>query len=115
MKNRQYHGVQLSKKESELIEFLQTGSDDFWKAFYVYKHRSKGKSVKDDLRKEQSWFNKTLRSLKDKGLCENIPFVIHHSLWRNPGLKASKAEFKAITLQEQKQEFFERQKQIIVS
>ena len=60
MKNRQYQGVQLSKKESELIQFLQT-------------------------------------------VCTNIPFVLHESIWRNPGLKASKSEF------------IQKQKQIIIS
>ena len=86
--NRQYHGVSLSKKESELIQFLLTGSNDFTKAYYIYKHRRR--SVVYDQRKITSWFNKTLRRLQNKGLATNIPFILA-DMWVNPGVEASKA------------------------
>ena len=88
MKNRQYHGVQLSKKESELIEFLLTGSNDYQKAFYIYKHRSR--KIETDRRKIQSWFNSTLKKLQQKSIALNIPFVLS-GMWVNPGIEASKA------------------------
>lgn len=89
MKNRIYQGINLSKKESELIQFLQTGSNDFAKAFYIYKHRRK--SLTTDIRKITSWFNRTLFRLHQKNLCINIPFIWHSIKWINPGIKASKA------------------------
>lgn len=98
MKKRQYQGVQLSKKESELIEWLQKGEHNWDAAFYVYANRKK-KKVSDGL-KERSWFNRTLQSLHKKGLCKNVGFVFAGLPWRNPGIKASKADFVALTLQE---------------
>jgi len=92
MKNRQYQGVQLSKKESELIEFLQTGSNDWQKAFYIYKHRRKRKGIADNKQlKERSWFNRTLMRLQLKDIAKNIPFVWDGVAWFNPGIEASKA------------------------
>lgn len=92
MKNdRQYQGVQLSKKESELIIFLQTGSNDWIGAFYIYKHRKGGNKYNPDTRKQSSWFNSTLKKLQKKNLCLNIPFVWGGIQWMNPGTEASKA------------------------
>lgn len=88
MLNRQYQGVQLSIKESELVEFLQTGSNDYKKAFYVFKNRVR--KVENDHRKMQSWFNCTLMKLHKKGIALNIPFVLA-DMWVNPGIEASKA------------------------
>ena len=89
MQNRQYQGVQLSKKESELVQFLQTGSNNFRKAFYIYKHRKV--NVESDGRKITSWFNQTLAKLHKKDLCLNIPFIWNGIKWSNPGIEASKA------------------------
>ena len=86
---RNYQGVQLSKKESELVQFLLTGSNDFKKAFYYYKHRKR--SITSDTRKITSWFNRTLKRLKAKDLCLNIPFIWKGLKWSNPGVEASKA------------------------
>ncbi len=88
MKNRLYQGFQLSKKESELIQFLQTGSNDFQRAFYIYKHRKKSIS---DSRKITSWFNSTLKKLQQKSIALNIPFIWDGIKWVNPGVEASKA------------------------
>ena len=89
MQNRQYHGVQLSKKESELIQFLQTGSNNYRKAFYIYKHRKV--NIETDQRKITSWFNRTLKKLKEKNIALNIPFIWKGIKWSNPGIEASKA------------------------
>jgi len=101
MKNRQYQGVQLSKKESELVQWLQKGEHSWFDAFYVYEGRRKGRfnGRTNGTLKERSWFNSTLRSLRDKGLCENIPFIYGGILWRNPGITASKASFVALSIQ----------------
>ena len=88
MENRQYQGVQLSKKESELIQFLQTGSNFYTKAFYVFEKRVR--NIEKDHRKSQSWFNCTLKKLHKKGIALNIPFVLR-GMWVNPGIEASKA------------------------
>lgn len=84
-----YQGLTLYKRESELIEFLQTGSNDYKKAFYFYAHRKRG--IKIDTRVITSWFNRTLLSLHNKGLFSNIPFIWNGIKWMNPGVEASKA------------------------
>ncbi len=89
MQNRQYHGVSLSKKESELIQFLQTGSNDYRKAFYIYEHRKV--NIEIDQRKITSWFNRTLKRLHGKNIALNIPFIWKAVKWNNPGIEASKA------------------------
>jgi hypothetical protein len=99
MKNRQYQGVQLSKKESELIQWLQKGEHDWFNAFYVYVNRKKNLKATTSL-KERSWFNKTLAGLHAKKLCLNIPFILNGLKWRNPGIAANKANFVALSIQQ---------------
>lgn len=89
MKDRNYKGVQLSKKESELITFLQTGSNFWMEAFFIYKQRRY--NLNRDVKSIRSWFNSTLSKLKRKGLMSHIPFVIEGIGWMNPGVEASKA------------------------
>ena len=91
MKNRQYHGVQLSKKESELVQFLMTGSNLYEEAFFIYKHRKGRKTYQSNTRRITSWFNRTLKRLHAKRLCLNVPFIWHGVKWINPGIEASKA------------------------
>ena len=79
---------QMSKKESELIQFLQTGSNDFTKAFYIYSHRKV--NIETDQRKMTSWFNRTLSRLHKKNIALNIPFIWNGIKWSNPGIEASK-------------------------
>lgn len=110
MKNRQYQEVQLSKKESELVQWLMKGEHAWYEAFYQYENRKKPKfATPKTTLKERSWFNKTLKSLHQKGLCKNVPFAINGVSWRNPGITSNKANFAAITLQqtnfENKQDF----------
>jgi hypothetical protein len=100
MENRQYQGVQLSKKESELVAWLQKGEHDWYQAFYMYANRRKSGRIAKNGTKERSWFNRTLSRLHKKNLCLNIPFIMDHIKWRNPGITANKANFAAITLQE---------------
>lgn len=101
MKDRIYQGVQLSKKESELVQWLQKGDHSWHDAFYMYANRRKVKAFKNNRIKERTWFNRTLANLHTKGLCKNIPFVIYGGLpWRNPGITSNKASFVALTLQQ---------------
>ena len=79
----------LSKKEIELNQFLQTGSNDFIEAFYIYKHRKR--KLETDQRKITSWFNRTLKRLHEKDIALNIPFIWRGIKWSNPGIEASKA------------------------
>ncbi|MCH8067824.1 MAG: hypothetical protein IID16_00925 [Candidatus Marinimicrobia bacterium] len=80
----------MSKKESELVEFLQTGSNDFKEAYYIYKHRKR--KLEKDQRKIISWFNRTLMKLQMKHIASNIPFIWEGIKWSNPGIEASKAD-----------------------
>lgn len=100
---RQYQGVALSKKESELVEWLQKGQDSYQDAFYMYPDRRNKKSITNGL-KEKVWFNRTLNRLHVKGLCKNIPFVLKGLAWRNPGIEASKANFVAMSIQQHNHE-----------
>jgi hypothetical protein len=100
MKNRQYQGVQLSKKESELVQWLQKGEHSWVDAFYMYSGRKKPKRVVASRLKERVWFNSTLEKLHNKGLCKNIPFIVDGFAWRNPGITSNKSNFTALTLQE---------------
>jgi hypothetical protein len=86
---RNYQGIKLCKREIELIQFLQSGSNNFKKAFYIYKHRKQ--RIKTDTKVINSWFNRTLLSLHKKSLMLNIPFIWNGIKWMNPGVEASKA------------------------
>jgi len=104
MKNRQYQGVQLSKKESELITWIQKGSNNYTQAFYEYPNRRKKGGIKTTSQKETSWFNKTLKGLKSKGFCLNVPFALPLLAWFNPGITNDTSQLKSETLQEDFQE-----------
>lgn len=102
MKDRIYQGVPLSKKESELVQWLQKGEHTWADAFYMYKQRrtKPGHKKLYGGRKEMAWFNRTLIRLHAKGLCKSIPYVNGHFKWRNPGINASKASFVALSIQQ---------------
>lgn len=98
-----YHNIDLSKKESELVLFLQTGSNDFWNAYYNYEIRKK--RIDRPTLSISSWFNSILKGLHQKKLFTFIPFVLiirgkhtYKFIWANPGINASKANFQALTL-----------------
>lgn len=112
MEKRQYQGVQLSKKESELVQWLMRGEHTFQDAFYMYPVRRKKKVISGSIT-EKMWFNSTLEKLHNKKLCKNIPFVRKGLAWRNPGIEASKANFVAETIQRTNHEGNEMVKKII--
>lgn len=112
MEKRQYQGVQLSKKESELVQWLMKGEHTYQDAFYMYPDRRKKKHIGTGLT-EKMWFNNTLDKLQKKGLCKNVPFVIKGIAWRNPGIEASKANFVALSVQTTNAEANQMQKQIL--
>lgn len=97
-----YHGIELTKRESEVVLFLQTGSNDFWLSYYSYEHRKK--VIGRPTLTIATWFNHTIRSLQDKKLFLHIPFVYkthkngRQFMWANPGVSASKANLQAFTL-----------------
>lgn len=97
MKNKRiYQGVELSKKEAEWVSWFEQGSNDWWNAFYQYKHR-KQKMRGDEISK--SWFNSVLKKLKAKDLFLNVPFAFISTksfYWVHPGLENS--GFKAESL-----------------
>lgn len=115
MKDRIYQGVQLSKKESELVQWLQRGEHTWWDAFYMYPQRRKPTRLDRNVGglKERSWFNRTLTTLQKKGLCTNIPHIYTGLPWRNPGINASKANFVAMSVQETNTEAIEMRKKVI--
>lgn len=100
-----YLDATISKREHEVILFLQTGSHNFWDAYYNYNQRK--------LRADRpsltivSWFNSTIKSLHDKKLFLHVNFVLIFGFsfsWRNPGINASKANYQAITLHDAQME-----------
>lgn len=113
--DRTYLKVELSKKEFEFIKFLETGSNNFVEAYFLYKSRKL--HYRADLRVITSWFNKTLDSLHKKKLCENVPFIYKlrdgKYLWSNPGISSNKADFVALTLQTEDMKFYALSNKII--
>jgi hypothetical protein len=102
-----YQGVEICKREEEVIRFIETGSNNFWDSYYNYSSRKK--RLNRPTLTIKSWFNKTIRGLQDKELLMEIPFVLGGDkglpyIWANPGLNASKANFECITLQDDFQE-----------
>lgn len=102
MKTKQYNKVEITKREYEVIQFIETGSNAFWNAFYNYQ----GRKVRMDrnIRTIATWFNKTISRLHSNGLFLELPFAYRMScgnyLWANPGINASKANYECITIQE---------------
>lgn len=103
---RKYLGVEISKKEEEVIRFIETGSNSFWDAYYKYSERKK--RVDRPTKTICSWFNRTIKSLHLKGLLNEVPFAFEIPgggyIWANPGINASKANFECIVLQDDFQE-----------
>lgn len=97
-----YQNIEITKKESEVIKFIQTGENSFWNAYYNYESRKK--RIDRPTQTISSWFNRVIKSLHDKGLFKDIPFVLYFKaerlkfIWMNPGINASRANYQAITL-----------------
>ena len=108
MNLRKFDKIIVSKREMEVINFLQTGSNDFWKSYYIYMHRKQ--NVRNVLT-IVTWFNSIIKSLHSKEVFLEIPFVIYAPkakwsgsyygyYWANPGINASKANFECFTVQD---------------
>ena len=100
-KRIKYNGIPISKKEAEVINFIEIGSNNFWDSYYVYSHRKK--RIDRPTLTITTWFNKVVKSLHNKNLLNEIPFVLQIGggfVWQNPGINASKANFECLTLQE---------------
>lgn len=97
-----YQSIEISKKESEIIDFIQTGSNNFWDSYYNYESRKK--RLNRPTLTISTWFNKGIKSLHAKRLFKEIPFVLIFKqgsikfIWMNPGINASRANYQAITL-----------------
>jgi hypothetical protein len=102
MEHRKYRNVKLSKKETEVVDFLETGSNNFWEAYYNYEGRKK--RLDRPTLTTATWFNKVIRSLHRRDIFKEIPFILRYHgglfIWQNPGINASKANFQALTLQD---------------
>ena len=101
-----YNGVSISKRDYELMQFIQTGSNNFTEAYFVYENRKTNK-IRYDTRFYASWFNRTLKRIQKKGLLREIPFVYKMGngwVWANPGINASKANFECLTLHDAQME-----------
>lgn len=110
-----YNGVEVSKRDWELIQFIQTGSNNFTEAYYIYAGRKPRKNP--DVRFFASWFNRTLRKIHIKGLLAEIPFVYkigNGYVWSNPGINASKANFECLTLHDAQMELKSELNKILV-
>ena len=100
-----YNEVEISKRDWELIQFIQTGSNEFQNAYYIYKNRKPKRNP--DLKFFASWFNRSLTRIHKKGLLREIPFVYKIAngyVWMNPGINASKANFECFTLHDAQME-----------
>jgi len=103
---KKYQGIELSKNQCDFVDFIQTGSNDFWEAYYIWKLRKK--RVGKPTIQIASWFNRILAQIHKKGLLKEIPFVLHSAndvfIWANPGINASKANFECLTLHDAQME-----------
>ena len=106
MKYRIYQGVQLSKNQTDLVDFIETGSNNFWDCYYRWKFRNK--RVGKPTLQIASWFNRRLKQIHAKGILKEIPYVYSDGqnifIWNNPGINASKANFECVTLHDAEME-----------
>lgn len=111
---KNYLGVQLSKNQSDLVDFLQTGSNNWWEAYYLWRFRKK-RTGKPTIQLA-NWFNKVLKSIHKKRILKEIPYVLHCAngfIWANPGINANKANFECFTLHYAQMEIKSELKKII--
>lgn len=122
MKERIFDKIIVCKRELEVITFLQTGSNNFWEAYYSYNHRKQ--KIRDALT-IVTWFNSTLKSLHAKQVFLEVPFIIKTThaknflggwngyYWLNPGINATKANYECFTLHDAQMEMKAEQRKII--
>lgn len=110
-----YNGTVVSKRDYELIQFIQTGSNNFQGAYWIAEHR---KPRFGDLRFYASWFNRSLKRIQAKGLLKDIPFAYNVNgdcyIWANPGINAAKANFECITLHDAEMEICAERNKIVM-
>lgn len=101
-----YQGIDLPKNQSDIVDFIQTGSNNFWEAYYVSKNRKK--RIGKPTIQIASWFNRQLKRIHVRGILKEIPYVLHAPngvfIWANPGINASKANFECLTLHDAQME-----------
>jgi len=117
---RQFDKIPVCKRELEVIRFLQTGSNNFWEAYYSYTGRKRKFA---DVLSIVTWFNTTIKGLHSKGLFLEVPFIYHTTVrikgswygyvWANPGINASKANFECFTLHDAQMEMKSEQNKIL--
>jgi hypothetical protein len=101
-----YQEAEICKRESEVIKFIQTGSNNFWESYYNYESRKR--RLNRPTWTIATWFNKTVKGLHKKQLFLSVPFVYHSAaaqwanlngfIWINPLINSSKANFECFTL-----------------
>lgn len=87
-----YQGIEICKRQAEWILWFEKGSNNWWEAFYESESRT---SKNKGLLSPKTWFNKTLKGLKGKGLFINVPFAFEsfnglywaHPLFENDGYR----------------------------
>lgn len=104
-----YQGVNLSKREAEWVKWFETGSDHWQEAFAQYKARRIAKrwSPQYEVR-AKTWFNKTVKSLKRKGLFLNCPYAfisVSGICWKHPGFENSGFVAETVQLTEDHYDF----------
>lgn len=107
-----FQKIEVSKRELEVIRFLQTGSNNFVEAYFNYSGRKR--RMTRPTWTIATWFNKTIKGLHNKQLFLEIPFIYHSTaaawadsngfVWSNPGVNASKANFECFTLHDAQME-----------
>lgn len=110
-----YNGIEISKRDYELIQFIQKGTNNFPDAYYIYKHRKPRKNP--DIQFFASWFNRSLKRIQKKDLLLEIPYVYKIAggyVWSNPGINASKANFECFTLHDAQMEMKSEMNKMIV-
>ena len=119
---RTFDKIQVSKRELEVIRFLQTGSNSFWDAYYNYEGRKQ--RLNRPTWTIATWFNKTIKGLHLKELFLEIPFVYHSVnatwgnsngfVWQNPGVNGVKANYECFTLHVSQMEMQAERNKILV-
>lgn len=113
MKSRKYQGIDVPKNQAAIIDFIQSGSNEFQKAYALSGKKNKGIKL---VLFYASWFNRQLKRLHKRNLFMDIPYVYHVKdgfIWMNPGVNGSKANFQALTLQDANMELKAEQAKII--
>ena len=97
--SRTYEGIELGKRESELIHFLQTGSPRWWEAFFVYPARRSSKLRKQGIKKRRTKAQKRgfrVQAYKAETKARNKRFIAPGLYKQLKNLRKSARLFKGI-------------------